>query len=46
MNVGWDPTCDLMLNEVLFTSSTDEDLHLVKVSRVQFQLKMTGANVV
>ena len=46
MKVGRDPTFDLMLNEVLFTSSTDEDLHLVKVSRVQFQLKMTGANVV
>ena len=46
MNVGRDPTCDLMLNEVLFTSSTDEDLHLVKVSRVQFQLQMTGANAV
>ena len=46
VKVGRDPSCDLVLNEVIFTSSTDEDLQLTKVSRVQFQLKRSGTNVV
>ena len=35
-----------MLNEVTFTSSTEEDLKLAKISWVQFQLQKTGINVV
>merc|ERR1719233_554645 len=46
MKVGRDSSCDLVLNEIVFTGSTDEDLQLVKVSRVQFQLQRTGSNVV
>ena len=42
MKVGRDPTCcDLVLKEIVFTGSTDEDLQLGKVSQVQFQLQRT-----
>ena len=46
MKVGRDPSCDLMLNEVIFTGSTDEDLQLAKISRPQFELQRTGTNLV
>ena len=47
MKVGRGPSCcDLVLNEIVFTGSTDEDLQLGKVSRVQFQLQRSGNNVV
>ena len=36
------PSCDLMIHKVIFTSSTEEDLQLAKVSRVQFQFLKTG----
>ena len=46
MKVGRDPSCDLMLNEVIFMGSTDEDLQLAKISRAQFELQRTGTNLV
>ena len=47
MKVGRGPSCcDLVLNEIVFMGSTDEDLQLGKVSRVQFQLQRSGNNVV
>ena len=46
IKVGRDNSCDLMMTETVFTGSTDEDLQLGKVSRVQFQLHKEGANVV
>jgi len=45
MKVGRDPSCNLTLEETLFTGSTDEDLQLGKVSRVQFELKRVGSSV-
>ena len=46
MKVGRDPSCDLMLNEVIFMGSTDEDQQLAKISRAQFELQRTGTNLV
>ena len=46
MKVGRDHSCDLWMTEAVFTGSTDEDLQLGKVSRVQFQLLREGATTV
>ena len=43
--VSRDPSCTLMEDENLFKDSTEEDLQIEKVSRVQFYLSRVGAGV-
>jgi len=45
VKVGRDPSCTLMVNERIFAGSTDEDLQIAKISRVQFQLTRVGTGV-
>lgn len=43
--VGRDLSCNKIIDETMFIGSTEEDLQIVKVSRVQFQLNKEGNNV-
>ena len=43
VRVGRDPSCYLVVDEMMFLGSTDEDLQSAKISRVQFQLSRVGA---
>ena len=45
VKVGRDPSCTLVVDENLFRGSIDEDLQIVKVSRVQFHLSKVGVGV-